>query len=134
MSKNNPILDPQVIAAATLSTGGSKATPAQEQILGLLAEELLRNKQARQEREELEKNTRRANIDDIKRNTALKTMEQDACLHRKPPPSHASALAGQRTHRGNVNYICQYCHKEFSEKTIPPDLRISSETIGGPIL
>jgi hypothetical protein len=127
-------LDPNTVAAATMLTAGPTNTPAQEALMSLLAEELLRTKKKREEDERIQKAAREANINEIKKTLAQRNSEQNACIHRKPPPSHASALAGQRTHRGTVVFICQYCQKEFTEKTIPPDLHVPGDTIGGPQL
>jgi len=128
-------LDPNTVAAAALfTTTAEKSPPTQNALLELLTEELLRNKTDRQEKERIQQAARDANIADVRKNLLQKQADQEACLHRKPPPSHASALAGQRTHRGTVVFVCQYCQKEFDQTTIPPNLQIPGETIGGPQL
>jgi len=128
MSKQTQTLDPATVLASGLGSG----TTVETQLQQLLLEDLLRQKQERQRAENEHLAARKANMAELKKAELERTMSQDACIHRKPPPSHASALAGQRTHRGTVVYMCQYCGKEFSERTIPPDLRVNPEIIGGP--
>lgn len=105
----------------------------QAELADLQAEELLRAKAERQEKVEIKKRAKESNLETIRKNLDEIKSQQEACIHRKPAPSHESALAGQRDHQQVTHYVCQYCAKPFTDKTVPPNLRIPADRVGGPI-
>lgn len=63
---------------------------------------------------------------------AEKVREQQSCPHQKQNGEYR--VGGQRDHRGNTIYFCQWCQMTWNQSTIPPHImsRIDPARIGGP--
>lgn len=111
---------------------GSGQTPEQALLAKLLLEDLQKKRALEEESDRQARVSREQNVAIVKEGLAKKALEQESCPHRKPAPSNESAIAGQRDHRGNVIFICQYCQQQWNQRTLPPALRIPADFVGGP--
>lgn len=143
MSKTNTMLDPDTLNAVQPEPGKKTLAQMQQELLEaqllnaqLQTEEILRTKQLRTDAEAQAKKARESNIEDVRKQEERNAFDQENCAHRKPPPSHGPAIGGQRDHRGNVHYICLYCHKTWKNAELPIPLRVGldADKIGGPQL
>lgn len=106
----------------------------QSALYELQAEELIRQKEKRLEEQRVQGAARAQNVTDIAKRLKEDQDRQANCSHRKPAPSHESAIAGQRDHSGVAHFICQYCQKQWLGSELPPQLRVPADRVGGPQL
>src|SRR5579885_545840 len=83
----------------------------QDQLAALQVQELAERLRKEREEKEYQETMRQANIESLRKDEARREASQAACPHMKP--NFTPAIGGQRDHRGNFHYICQYCGKEF---------------------
>ena len=125
----------QVIAAN--SGGGGNQSPEMNQLVTLLNRKLARELDEEDEAREQHARARKANAENMVLVQEQDKLKQSSCSHIKPR-GLGSALAGQRTHRGWITLVCQYCGKQFSDppqspdQKIPPGIFPDMATIGGP--
>lgn len=126
-NSSNSTLDQLAVLGAAGSGSGNSS--AQDLLARLLADKL--GKEAAQEAADAEQAEafRTAQLSAIKQQMVEREQQQDACPHMKP--NFRPALGGQKDHKGNYHFICQYCAKEFGND-VPYHLRIPGEMIGGP--
>lgn len=127
----------QVVAAATGNANGP-VSPVQHELMALLAKKLKRELEAEDAAAEQVAKARQANADHMIEVHKQELARQAACGHVKPR-NMGTALAGQRTHRGNLVLVCQYCGKQFShppnrpEEAVPSHLFPDAALVGGPV-
>ena len=134
LTKKDITVDSSILASAALNSLQQPAVSLDDQIKQLQLEELQRVRNIRESSERDQRVARDSNVREIAKKLREKEELQAQCPHRKPPPSFQSALAGQRDHQGIAHFICQYCQKEWTGSTVPPELRIDGGQVGGPIL
>lgn len=101
-----------------------------EYLLGKITKE-------RQAEEAVLERRRQAHLDRCRETAAERQAianRQAACSHRKPAPSLAPAIGGQRSHQNRYHYLCQYCGKHWVDDELPYELRgFDHDIIGGPM-
>lgn len=133
----SPLLDPSTILSSGIldsETSSPASSGITQELQKALLYELNQNRARQEEKERIQQAARDNNIQDVKHKMENDRLIQEGCQHIKPAPSRDSAVAGQRDHRGEAHFICQYCAKEWTGTTLPPHLRIPAERVGGPIL
>src|SRR5262245_19036764 len=126
MSKsNNTTNELAVTALAGTSSGGNAADRLAELMAVKIAKELEQEKTEAANKQAL----REAQIAGVKQMLESRALGQAQCPHMKP--NFRPAMAGQKDHRGNAHFICQYCQKEYGND-LPMHLRIPADQVGGP--
>lgn len=128
MSKSEQTQTEIAILAATQNKGGSSST-TQDELAAILKRKLEREMNEEDEVKRQAEKARLASVQAAKFAAEQRTMAQAQCPHMKP--NFTPATGGQKDHKGNYHYICQYCGKEYGNE-LPAHLRISSDMVGGP--
>jgi len=109
-----------------------KLLEKQAELASLQMDELQETRGKRAEAIRIAKVMQEGTIADEKKKAIAVKNHQAGCDHRKPAPSHESAIAGQRDHQGVAHFICQYCAQEWTGGELPLSLRIPGDRLGGP--
>lgn len=124
------------VVATNMNNGA--LSPEQRELMTLLNKKLKKELEAEDAAEEQLARARKANADHMIEVHKQEVARQAACGHVKPR-NMGTALAGQRTHRGNLVLVCQYCGKQFShppnrpEEAVPSHLFPDAALVGGPV-
>ncbi len=131
MNKQPNSKDSILDSAALLAINGGASIPgsAQDRLAALLELELGEKRAEKEEARRLSEVARQATLEGIKLEQEKKVALQDACPHMKP--NYTPAVGGQKDHKGNYHFVCQYCNKEFGNN-LPYHLQIPAERVGGP--
>lgn len=106
-----------------------EALLAQGRLAALQEDELAEKAEQRKKQKDQDIAFRKATLENIRIKTENETALKEACPHMKP--NFQPAVGGQRDHKGNYHFVCQYCNKEF-HNNLPYHLQISGERVGGP--
>jgi rubrerythrin len=134
---NNPTNDVSKMAQVVTQMGGGNQSPEMQELARLLAKRLRKEIATEEEAEATHEAARKANAEHMVRVHEEEKRKQDGCPHIKPR-GQGTALAGQKTHRGWITYVCQYCGKQFSDppqregEKVPPHLYPDGNMVGGP--
>lgn len=116
--------------AQIANTKSGTPTSAQDQMARLLVLKMEKELQAEKDEAERQQNLRLAQLENIRQMLKIQEETQAQCPHVKP--NYRPAIGGQRDGRGNYQWICQYCCKQWVNNELPIHLRIPHEMVGGP--
>lgn len=125
----------QTVVMANQNAGG--ANPGMDALIKLLTKKLAAEQEAEDAALAQAQAARRANAEALMEGQRQIEATQANCTHTKPG-TNRTALAGQKTHRGYMVMVCQYCGKPFSEppqrpeEKIPQHLYPDMSLVGGP--
>jgi hypothetical protein len=130
-------LDTKKTAAAALAasvTSGDGDSGLQKEVLMALLESLKEDADERRKKRDADADARNrlmlAQAQNVKLERERLQKAQAYCNHMKEN-GRGPRIGGQRLSNGTIQYLCLYCHKEFTHETLPPHLNISLEHVGG---
>ena len=135
MKANTPVMPPvqqSNVKPVEIPFINTAEMSVDDQLKHLQLKQLQKQVGEQEETESVQRAARIANAKSMDEGRKKQEQLQGLCPHVKP--NGRTAIGGQRDHSNNYILICAYCQKLFNERTIPPMLRPSPETVGGPLV